>query len=153
MIITFCGHSNYLENIEDEKWLLAYLKKIIKNKDVKFYLGGYGNFDNFALKCVKKYKNKYKNAQIIYVTPYLNKWLDDRSDYLNENYDGIIFPEIETAPKKLAIIKRNEWMVTKADLLISYVNVHFGGAYNTLLYAHKQKKAYINLYKGNYEIY
>ena len=50
MVITFCGHSNYLENINDKEYILNILEDLIKNKDVDFYIGGYVNFDYFALK-------------------------------------------------------------------------------------------------------
>ena len=103
MIITFCGHSNYSGNLEDEKRLINLLEVVICGNRVDFYFGGYGGFDNFALKC--------------------------------------------------AIIKRNEWMVDQADYLFSYVKTHYGGAYKTLLYAHKHNKRYTNLYQGNYELY
>ena len=41
----------------------------------------------------------------------------------------------------------------QVDYLFSYVKTHYGGAYKTLLYAHKHKKPYTNLYNGNYELY
>ena len=153
MIITFFGHSNYSGNASDEERLLNLLEDIIKDSQVDFYLGGYGNFDSFALRCVKKYKERHKNTNIIFVTPYMDKWLDDRRDIINQNYDSMIYPELELVPKKFAILKRNEWMVDKADCVIAYVKMHFGGAYKSLLYAHKNKKSYINLYQGDYELY
>ena len=62
MNITFCGHSNYTSNFNDKKRLLDYLEDIIQGKEVDFYLGGYGNFDSFALKCVKLYKEVCEGA-------------------------------------------------------------------------------------------
>ena len=58
MIITFFGHSNHSYNKDDEILLLELFEKIIQNNQVDFYFGGYGNFDNFALTCAKKYKEK-----------------------------------------------------------------------------------------------
>ena len=37
--------------------------------------------------------------------------------------------------------------------VFAYVKTHYGGAYKTLLFAHKQKKPFINLYQGDYELY
>ena len=153
MIITFCGHSNFKANKNDEIILLNLLEEISKGKPIDFYLGGYGNFDLFVKNCVKKFKANHPNVNVIFVTPYLNKWLDNRKDYLKREYDKIVYPEIESVPLKFAILKRNEWMVNQADYLICYVSTHYGGAYNTLLYAHKHNKPYINLYKGDYELY
>jgi len=153
VIITFCGHSNYTSSLEDEERLLILLENIACGNRVDFYLGGYGNFDAFALKCATKYKQSHKNVKLVFITPYLDKWLNERNDILKKYYDEIIYPEIEHVPQKFAIIKRNEWMVDQADYLFAYVATHYGGAYRTLLYAHKHKKPYVNLYQGKYELY
>ena len=139
MIITFCGHSNFMYNIKDEESLLALFEKIIKNNQVDFYLGGYGNFDSFALKCAQKYKDKHNNAKIFFITPYLNTRLNERKDILLKTYDMILYPELESVPKKFVILKRNEWMIKQADYVFAYVKTHYGGAYKSLLYAHKHK--------------
>lgn len=153
MIVTFCGHSNYTKTLDDETLLLNLLEKVIKNKNVDFFLGGYGNFDSFAFECAKKYKETHLNAKLIFVTPYLDERLNKEKDFLANIYDGIIYPELECIPKKIAILKRNEWMIKQADYVFAYVNTHYGGAYKTLLYAKKQGKPYTNLYHGNYELY
>ena len=38
-------------------------------------------------------------------------------------------------------------MVKQADYVFAYVNTHYGGAYNALLYAAKHNKPYMNLLK------
>lgn len=153
MIITFCGHSDYNMCSKDEKSLLKLLESIIQKRDVEFYLGGYGNFDSFAYNCAKKYKAKCKNAKLVFITPYIDGWLDKRKEVIQNLYDEILYPELENTPKKFAILKRNEWMIQKADHVIGYVKTHYGGAYRTLLYAKKNNKPYTNLYKGKYELY
>lgn len=153
MIITFCGHSNYIGNKEDKERLLKKMEEVFNGKQVDFYLGGYGGFDRFALDCAKIYKEKHGNASLIYVTAYLDARLDDNRENLEREYDGIIYPQIENVPKRFAISKRNEWMVVRADYVFAYVKRHFGGAYNTLLYANKHNKPYFNLYDGEYELY
>ncbi len=153
MIIAFCGHSNYISNFEDEKRVLKLLDVICQGKQVNFYLGGYGNFDNFALNCAIKYKENNKSAKIVFITPYIDEWLNNRKEIIENYYDEIVFPEIERVPKKFAILKRNEWIITQADFILFYVNNHYGGAYRMLLYAHRQHKSYINLYKGKFELY
>jgi len=153
MIITFCGHSDYLSKPEDKERLLKLIEKVAFGTQVEFYLGGYGNFDSFALKCAKKYKEKHKNTKLVFITPYLDKWLNVREDILKNEYDEIIYPEIENVPKRFAILKRNEWMIDQANYVFAYVKTHYGGAYKTLLYAHKQKKPYTNLYIGNYKLF
>ena len=153
MVITFCGHSNYKFEIDDEIKLLNILEELSTKERIDFYLGGYGNFDSFAKNCAKKFKENHPDSKLIFITPYLNKWLEERKANLEKEYDDIIYPALERVPLKFAISKRNEWMVRQSNIVICYVSAHHGGAYKTLLYAHKHKKTYINLYKGNFEIY
>ena len=153
MIISFCGHSNFIQSDNDKDVVIDIIKKIAKNKPVDFYLGGYGNFDTFALSCAIKYKETHKNTKICFITPYIGKWLDKRKNVIKENFDVVIYPELEQIPQKFAILKRNEWIAKNSDYIFAYVSTHFGGAYRMLLYAHKHKKTYFNLYKGEYKLY
>lgn len=136
MIITFCGHADYIEKPDDEKNMLHLFHSLIGQSKVCFYLGGYGNFDKFVLKCANKYKSSNKQAKIIFVTPYIDV---NYKKLRNEKslYDEIIYPNIENSPKRFAIVRRNEWMVNHSNYLISYVCHNFGGAYKTLQYAKK----------------
>ena len=59
--------------------------------------------------------------------------------------DASIYPPIEEIPERLAIIKRNEWMISRSDLVIAWVDHSFGGAYKTLSFAKAKKKRIINL--------
>ena len=153
MIITFCGHSTYSPTREDEDWMLLLFEGVSRIQPITFYIGGYGNFDEFAKRCAQKYKATHPGTKVCFISPYLGKWLEDRKEYLQREYDEILYPEIENVPPKFAISKRNEWMVDQADYVIAYVKTHYGGAYNTLLYAHKHKKPYTNIYVGNYKLY
>lgn len=151
MIITFCGHSTYTYNAEDEEKVLNIIENQSKEEKVVFYLGGYGNFDIFAKNCAKKYKEKHRDAKLVFVTPYINAWLDERREYYQEEYDEILYPELENVPLRFAIAKRNEWMARNSDIVIAYVQTHFGGAYAFLRYAIKYKKKIFNIYSGNYD--
>lgn len=105
--------------------------------------GGYGNFDNEMCKILSKLKTNFSNIKIIFVTPYLSPSYS-KLKYADKYFDEIIYPPIESAPKKLAIIKRNEWMVDNCDLLIAHISHSWGGANKTLEYAIKRRKHYIN---------
>ena len=153
MIISFFGHSNYTVNYDDKILIFNFLNTLPQSEEIDFYFGGYGEFDNFCYKCIKEYKLSHPNCKLIFITPYINEWLNERKLTLIEKYDEIIYPEIECVPIKFAILKRNEWIVKKSNYIIFYVNTHFGGAYKTMLYAHKQHKPYINIYQGNYDLY
>ena len=103
MIVTFCGHSDFIENKEWEEKILSILEKEIGEKKAELLLGEYGNFDKFAFHCAKKYKILHSNIELVYVTPYLEKIDDD----IKKRYDKIVYPEIEKIPKRLAIVYSN----------------------------------------------
>ena len=145
MIITFCGHSNCLFN-EDVKEQLKniLLDEIIKNPTCKFYLGGYGDFDSLCLRTLRELKKDFPEIELLFITPYLDKNYS-KLEFAKNYYDDVIFPSIESVPRKFAILKRNEWMVDSADLVISYVKYSWGGAAKTLRYEKRKKKQLINL--------
>lgn len=142
MIVTFCGHSTL--SVEETKYLeeklFMEIEKLILKGAEEFLLGGYGNFDYLAAKVVKKLKNKYPHIKSVLVIPYLNR------EYNNISlYDLTEYPPIENVPKTLAIIKRNEYMVDKSDVVIAFVKFSWGGARITLDYAMTKKKKIIIL--------
>ena len=156
MIISFFGHST-LAGVED---LSVKIKKVICenlvfNENIYFYCGGYGEFDNLCAKICREIKKTYPCCEVVFVTPYITESQQKKIKcFLEEKlYDSIIYPTLENVPMRFAISKRNEWMVNQSDIIIAYVKYTYGGAYKTLLYAHKHKKPYTNLYQGNYELY
>ena len=145
MIITFCGHSNCLFNDDIKKQLKNILVgEIIKNPTCKFYLGGYGDFDGLCLCTLKELKNNFSEIELIFITPYLDKSYS-KLEFAKYHYDDVIFPPLESVPRKFAILKRNERMIEEADLVIAYVTYSWGGATKTLEYAKRKKKTIINL--------
>ena len=147
MIITFCGHSNCLFNDDIKKQLKTILgNEIIKNPSCKFYLGGYGDFDGLCLRALRELKHDFPTIEILFITPYLDKNYS-KLELAKYYYDDVIFPPIESVPRKFAILKRNEWMVEQADLVIAYVKYSWGGAAKALEYAKRKKKRIINIAK------
>lgn len=63
----------------------------------------------------------------------------------NGMVDASIYPPIENTPPKFAILKRNEWMMRNADMVIAYVKHDYGGAYKSLQIAKREKKKIINI--------
>lgn len=83
---------------------------------------------------------------MIFVTPYNTiSYQKNHLSIIKDNYDVIIYPEIEDKPKRFAITYRNRYMVDKCDCLIAYIDHQWGGAYNTYQYAVRKKKKIINL--------
>ena len=144
MVITFCGHSDFSKSEEYEIKLINLLEKFCKQHQVDFYLGDYGKFDAFAYCCAKKIKEMQPKTKLYFVSPYLNN--NFRKLLMAKNkFDEIIYPALENVPPKFAILKRNEWMVEKSDVIIAFVNRNFGGAIKMLSFAKKKKKKIINL--------
>ena len=138
MRICFFGHRDTPMETEEK------LKKILdillqKGESFCFYIGQQGNFDDMALRVLEKMKKKFPKIEIVRVIA-----------YLEEAQNGIesLYPEgLETVPRKFAIVRRNEWMVDHADLIIVYLSRSFGGAAKAFSYAKRKGKKIINLYE------
>ncbi|MBE7033432.1 MAG: DUF1273 domain-containing protein [Ruminococcaceae bacterium] len=139
MKVTFCGNSNITGSEKVKKALDEVIRELIEQGATEFLLGGYGDFDLLCALTVKSLKKEFPHIKSIIVLPYINK------TYNEELYDESEYPELEKIPPKIAILKRNEYMVDKADLLVSYVVYTYGGSFKTLRYAQKKKKAIIDL--------
>ena len=141
MIITFVGHRKMLICEELRNRIISTIKANLTVDNNIFYCGGYGAFDTACARIVKQLKSETPSIESVFVTPYLN----DRHLHDNEIYDSILYPPIESVPYRFAISKRNEWMITNADLIIAYVNRSYGGAYKSLQAAKRRKKKIINI--------
>lgn len=138
MIITFCGHRELYDEKEVKVWLERVTENLIVNGAEKFYLGGYGAFDRLAASVLAEQKKRYPHIELVLILPYLNR----RKDI--SPCDSSLYPSLESVPKKLAIVRRNRWMVDQADVVVSYVLHSWGGAATTLEYAKQKKKRIIS---------
>lgn len=138
MTISFFGHSKlYYDSYE--KIFVDKLKSLAENNELTCYIGGYGNFDDFALKCCRELKKGFASITTVKVLAYYNEKIAD------ERFDEIYYPELEKIPKRLAIIKRNEIMIDESDYIFFFVAHCWGGAYTALEYERKKKKKYCNI--------
>lgn len=152
MIITFCGHSDYVPSVGDEQKILDILSKKIGGEDAELYLGGYGAFDAFARKCGREYQKTHPRTKLILVTPYLPKGNEKQEGRGPDDlYDEIVYPPLERVPPRFAISRRNEWMVERADCVIAYVRHEWGGAYKTYCHAQKKQKEIYHLAEKSHE--
>ena len=134
MIVTFCGHRDVPDQENVKKWLTHLLEKLIAEGATEFYLGGYGQFDHLAAAVLQELKRSHPDIRIILALAYLNQ------RYNRQYYDETVYPELEHVPYNVAIPRRNEWMVQKADVVIAYVIFSWGGAAETLACAKRKKK-------------
>ena len=139
MIITFCGHKELYDEKEVKVWLERVTENLIVNGAETFYLGGYGVFDRLAASVLAEQKKRYPHIELVLILPYLNR----RKDILH--CDSSLYPPLESVPKKLAIVKRNQWMIEQTVNVISYVLQSWGGAAKMLEYAQlKNKKLFFS---------
>ena len=145
MKVGFFGHSNISLAEDKHSTLKNLLIKIIENnKSVEFYLGGYGTFDYTCALILQELKANYSNFKRIFITPYIdNVYLKNKFD--KNLYDLIIYPPLENTPKKVAIIKRNYWIVDNCDFLIFHVIHNISGAIKAFEYAKHKNVPYYNL--------
>ncbi len=134
MIVTFCGHREGYNEGEISAWLDLLLPMLIEGGADTFYLGGYGRFDELAASAVWRQKAVYPGICSILIVPYPNRKYDPAL------YDSSIYPSMKGVTSRNAIPKRNEWMISASDVVISGVRLDQGGAAKMLAAAKRIKK-------------
>lgn len=137
MTVTFCGHSEVINQDDVRVWLHETVEKLIELGVDMFLLGGYGAFDRMASSVVWKLKQEYPHIQSVLVKPYPDREMDE------SECDWTVYPGLENVPRKFAISYRNRYMVDKADYVVAYITHGWGGAAQTLEYAKQKKKSII----------
>ena len=148
MIITFIGHGSLPAGVDlAEKVRSGILTVVPEGEKVTFYCGGYGDFDRLCAGVCRSLKPELSGSEIVFVAPYFTESYQKKILRILEEklYDDVVYPPLECVPPRLAILKRNQWMVERADLIFSYVTHSFGGAATTLAFAKRKKKTVVNL--------
>ena len=148
MKIAFAGHSTVALGDRVKEIVKEQIRKIIIDANlVTCYLGGYGDFDEICASACRELKSEYPNIETVYVTPYftLREQMKIKEMQNYGLFDASVYPPIENTPLKFAISKRNEWMMSNADVIIAYVTRHYGGAHKALQIARQRKKEIINV--------
>ena len=140
-ICCFAGHSDLADTEEIYTRLLSTLENIVSEGSVtEFWVGNYGAFDRLSARAVREIKAKHSDIKSALVVPYLTSGINEYRDELQKDFDDIIIADIPPkTPKKLQIIKCNQYMVKSSQILVCYVKHSFGGAAKTLEYAEKRK--------------
>lgn len=133
----FFGHRDLCGKSDEiiPKLQKAMIDLIHQGVDV-FYVGNHGEFDILCSKIACDLKTIYPEIQVIAVLCYPNEL-----QYLKCQFTDFLMPlEIESAPKRACIIKRNQWVIKNSDYIISYTRYKIGGAYRAVQYAQKNHK-------------
>ena len=84
----------------------------------EFIVGHYGGFDRLAASAVKDAKRFYPEVRLILLLPYHPA---ERPIPMLEGFDGTFYPpEMESVPRKVAIVRANRYVVDHVDCLIAY---------------------------------
>ena len=123
MTCCFFGHREVTHNIREK--LIKIIEKLVTEGGVTdFYIGHQGQFDNMAYSVLKELKSNYPHIRHTVVLAYMP------DEHIREVYgEDTLFPDgMESAPRRFAISKRNDWMIQHSDYAVCYVHKITGGA-------------------------
>ena len=147
--VAFFGHREIDNPFKIEERLEEQIHKLLSEHEyVDFLVGRDGEFDQFASSAVLRVRKQYRddNSSLILVLPYAKAEYLNNEDSFHDYYSDVeISYEASKAPPKAAIQIRNREMVDRADLIICYIELEDGGAWQTVKYAMSQGKKIINL--------
>lgn len=147
--VSFFGHRRIQDFQAAEARAEKLVRTLLAEKEyVDFLVGREGDWDQIAASAVGRFKRLVRNdnSSLIWVLPYATATLRDNRDDFEAYYDEVEVCEAaaESHPKQAFQI-RNQHMVDRSDLAVFYVEHASGGAYQTLRYAQRKKKAVLNL--------
>ncbi len=148
MTIAFAGHATIPTSNRTKEIVKEQLRTLIEESESTVcYLGFRGDFDRLCAYACRELKQSYTGMELVYVTPYRSLSEQRKIEELRRCglCDTSVYPPLEAIPPRFAISKRNEWMMKQADVILVYVNRHYGGAYQSLRIAKSQKKRVINI--------
>ncbi len=137
-VCTFFGHRECPESIQPVLYHTLEELILTRNADL-FYVGNQGQFDGYARSALRKLSKKYPHIHYAVVLAYM-----PGSANAYEDYSDTMLPEgIETVHPKYAIAWRNNWMLQRADFVVTYITRTWGGAYSFARKAKRQGKTLI----------
>lgn len=142
------GHSEIEVTKELEYELFATFEKLIEQGCKDFYFGGFGQFDELCHDVISELKKAHPHIKRIFCLfdprhqriSKRPKWLKD------EDYEEVIYLDLEFDWWYQRIYYRNCAMIDKSDVVVFYVEPRENsGAYKAYKYAIRKKKFTINL--------
>lgn len=117
MTCFFVGHRTAPDTLRPI--LSAAIERLITQCGVQhFVVGQYGSFDRLAGVAVKEMKEHHPKITLSLLLPY---YPAGRSILLPEGFDDAFYPpNMETVPKRAAILRADCYMIQNSDYLIMY---------------------------------
>ncbi len=134
-ICFFIGHRDTPANVYPDL-LRSVEEHITKYGVTEFIVGHYGSFDFLAARAVTELKTRHPGVVLTMLLPYHPS---ERKIKLPEGFDGSWYPpEMETVPRRVAIVRANRYAVDRAGYLIAYVRHTASNARELVEYAWKR---------------
>ncbi len=143
MICAFFGHKDCGQEIE-QKLYETIVNLILEHNVNKFYVGNNGKFDYMVIRNLRKLKELYPYIDYSVVLAYRPTPNNTRNI---EWFESIYPEEFSNFPLRLAISKRNCWLIEKCDIVVTYVHHSLGNSYQFKELAERKKKWVINIEK------
>lgn len=147
--VSFFGHRVIEDPLLIEQRLERLIRKLVKEKEyVEFLIGRDGEFDQTASSVIRRCKRIVRddNSAHVWVLPYPTAEFRDNEESFREYYDEIeICGTSADGHFKGAHQARNRAMVDRSHLVVFCIQHDSGGAWQTMKYAKKQGKPYINI--------
>ena len=144
--VAVTGHRT-LENVNEGR-LEEIFKVLIKKGYNRFLVGMAIGFDTLCFNILEKLREKH-DIKIIACIPCL-----EQDKYFTETQKTEYARMVKSADEKrifsekytsYCMHRRNCYMVDKSSVLVAYLRKSFGGTYNTVKYAEKQKRLIVNI--------
>ena len=147
--VSFFGHRMIDNALKIESRLEQLIQALLREHEyVEFLVGRDGAFDQLVSSAIRRCKREYRsdNSAHIWVLPYITAEFRDNEESFRDYYDEIEVCEAAAGSHyKNAHQTRNRAMVDRSDLVVFCIQRSSGGAWQTMKYAQKQGKKYINL--------
>ena len=147
--VSFFGHRIIKDPLLMEQRLESLICKLLKEKEyVEFLVGRDGEFDQTASSVIRRCKRivQDNNSAHVWVLPYPTAEFRDNEESFREYYDEIeVCGTSADGHFKGAHQARNRAMVDRSHLVVFCIQHNSGGAWQTMKYAKKQGKPYINI--------
>ena len=147
--VSFFGHRVIDNALKIESRLEQLIQALLRDHEyVEFLVGLDGEFDQLVSSAIRRCKREYRsnNSAHIWVLPYITAEFRDNEESFRDYYDEIEVCETAAVGHyKNAHQTRNRAMVDRSDLVVFCIQHTSGGAWQTMKYAKKQGKPYINL--------
>lgn len=137
VICFFIGHRDTPDTVLPA--LAAEVERHIMEYGVTdFVAGHYGRFDALAAKAVMDAKKRHPAVTLTLLLPYHPA---ERTVDMPSDFDGTLYPPgMETAPKRLAILRADHYMVEHSTHLIAYAAHPSAGSREVLEAALRRQK-------------